>query len=546
MEIRSPSAVVNKNRVVPKEIAELHYLCQEHSILLDLITDAIVLVSIEGQVKYWNRSAEGIYGCFGTATIDSEAVDFRARFHNPHDRGAIDLTISQGEWSGELQLVTQAGKEITVASHWYLIATTDGTPASILTIDTNITKYKLLERQFLRAQRLENLGTLASGIAHDLNNILTPIVAITELLPLRLKDLDERTQKLLGTLAENSKRGRELVAQILTFARGGDGEHTILQPRHLLAEVVQIARQTFPRSIEISLQIENSNLWTLSADSTQLHQVLINLCVNARDAMPEGGELTIKAENIILTDGYPKLHPDAHGGAYVAITVADTGVGIEPELLECVRVGGASALAEASHREARHQGGRIFEPFFTTKPIGKGTGLGLSTVQTIVHNHHGFVDVSSQMGQGTQFRFYLPATDRIEPVYVESIVPALTGNGELILIVDDEPSIREILGTTIESYDYQSVTAHNSQQAIELYRQHHHEIHTILLDYMMPGGNPDQTIAQFHSIDPHVRVIVMSGLSAAEIAAESHGEPATSFLAKPFSTRDLLCALKVD
>ncbi len=522
MEIRSPSAVINKGRVVPHEIAELHSLCREHSILLDLITDAIVLCSIEGQVKYWNRSAETIHGCFGTGT-GTHAVDFRDRFEDPHCREAIDLTITHGEWSGEFQLATQTGKEITIASRWYLLATTDGTPPSMLTIDTDITKYKLLERQFLRAQRLENLGTLASGIAHDLNNILTPIVAITELLPLRLKNLDERTQKLLGTLAENSKRGRELVAQILTFARGGDGEHTILQPRHLLAEVVQVARQTFPRSIEISLQIENSNLWTLAADSTQLHQVLINLCVNARDAMPDGGELTIKAENIILTDEYPKLHPDAHGGAYVAITIADTGIGIEPELL-----------------------GRIFEPFFTTKPIGKGTGLGLSTVQTIVHNHQGFVDIFSQVGQGTQFRFYLPANDRVESVQVESIVPALTGNGELILIVDDEPSIREILGTTIESYDYQSVTAHNSQQAIELYRQHHHNIHTILLDYMMPGGNPDHTIAQFHSIDPHVRVILMSGLSADEIAAESHGEPATSFLAKPFSTRDLLCALKVD
>ena len=522
MEIRSPSAVINKGRVVPHEIAELHSLCREHSILLDLITDAIVLCSIEGQVKYWNRSAETIHGYLGAVT-GTHAVDFRDRFEDSHCREAIDLTIAHGQWSGEFQVVTQTGKEITIASHWYLLAATDGTSPSILTIDTDITKYKLLERQFLRAQRLENLGTLASGIAHDLNNILTPIVAITELLPLRLKNLDERTQKLLGTLSENSKRGRELVAQILTFARGGDGEHTILQPRHLLAEVVQVARQTFPRSIEISLQIENSNLWTLAADSTQLHQVLINLCVNARDAMPDGGELTIKAENIILTDEYPKLHPDAHGGAYVAITIADTGIGIEPELL-----------------------GRIFEPFFTTKPIGKGTGLGLSTVQTIVHNHQGFVDIFSQVGQGTQFRFYLPANDRVESVQVESIVPALTGNGELILIVDDEPSIREILGTTIESYDYQSVTAHNSQQAIELYRQHHHNIHTILLDYMMPGGNPDHTIAQFHSIDPHVRVILMSGLSADEIAAESHGEPATSFLAKPFSTRDLLCALKVE
>jgi two-component system, cell cycle sensor histidine kinase and response regulator CckA len=438
MEISSPSAVTKEIRVVPQAIAELHYLCCEHSILLDLITDAIVLCSIEGQVKYWNRSAENIYGCFGDC------------FNNPHDRAAIDLTVDRGEWSGERQLLTTTGKEITVASRFYLLTATGGTPQSILTIDTDITKYKLLERQFLRAQRLENLGTLASGIAHDLNNILTPIVAITELLPLRLKNLDERTQKLLGTLAENSKRGRELVAQILTFARGGDGEHTILQPRHLLAEVVQIARQTFPRSIEISLQIENSNLWTLSADSTQLHQVLINLCVNARDAMPEGGELTIKAENIILTDEYPKLHPDAQGGAYVAITVADTGIGIQPELF-----------------------GRIFEPFFTTKPIGKGTGLGLSTVQTIVNNHQGFVDISSQVDHGTQFRFYLPANDQIEPVQVESIEPALSGKGELILIVDDEPSIREILGDTIESYDYQSVTAHNSQQAIELYRPHH-------------------------------------------------------------------------
>jgi two-component system, cell cycle sensor histidine kinase and response regulator CckA len=520
MEMSSPSAVVNDTRVVPHEIEELHYLCCERSILLDLVTDAIVLWSIEGQIKYWNRSAEKMYGWLAPEVIGKQVGDL---FDDPDYRAAIDLTLDRGEWNGELQLLTKTRKSISVASRWYLITSATATDRSILTIDTNITNYKLLERQFLRAQRLENLGTLASGIAHDLNNILTPIVSITELLPLRLKNLDERTQKLLGTLSENSKRGRELVAQILTFARGGDGEHTILQPRHLLAEVLQIVRQTFPRSIEISLQIENSNLWTLSADCTQLHQVLVNLCVNARDAMPDGGELTIKAENIILNDNYPKLHPDALGGAYVAITVADTGVGIQPELLE-----------------------RIFEPFFTTKPIGKGTGLGLSTVQTIVSNHHGFVDVSSQVDQGTQFRFYLPAIEQIELDLVEPIVPKFSGNGELILIVDDEPSIREILGTTIESYDYQSLTARDSQQAIELYTQHHQKIHTILLDYMMPGGNPDRTIAQFHSIDPHVRVIVMSGLSADEITARHHSSLIKSFLAKPFSTHDLLCALRFD
>ena len=534
MEISSPSAVVSEAPVFNR-IEELHELCGTRSILLDLVTDAIVLRSIEGQVKYWNRSAERMYGWLAASTLGRQIVDFLYHIDDPHYQAAIAQTLDRGEWSGELQLLTREGKSITVASHWYLLAATTVTPQSILTIDSDITQHKLLERQFLHAQRLENLGALASGIAHDLNNILTPIVAITELLPLKLKNLDERTQKLLNTLSENSKRGRELVAQILSFARGGDGEHTLLQPRHLLAEVMQIARQTFPRSIEVSLQIENTHLWTLSADANQLHQVLINLCINARDAMPMGGELTLRAENIILSDEYAKLHPHTHGGAYVAITVADTGIGIEPESIE-----------------------QIFEPFFTTKAIGKGTGLGLSIVRTIVNNHHGFIDVSSQVvggasrneNRGTQFRLYLPATPpnegyphaRIASISDRSHLP-LVGKNELILIVDDEPSIREILGTTIESYQYRTISASNSQQAIDLYTQHHGEIRAILLDYMMPGGDPSETIAQFHSIDPNVRTIVMSGLSAGEIETHTHGT-IKAFLAKPFSTQDLLQTLR--
>ncbi len=527
MEIRSPSAIVNDAPVVPHQIEELHYLCCQKSILLDLVTDAIVLWSIDGEIKFWNRSAERIYGWLAGVTIGKSVEEILYDRDDLHYQTALAETLARGEWSGELRLTTRMGKNITVASHWYPIVTTTGEPHAILTIDSDITEHKLLERQFLRAQRLENLGTLASGIAHDLNNILTPIVAITELLPLRLKNLDDRTHNLLATLAENAKRGRELIAQILTFAKGGDDEHTILQPRHLLAEVAQIARHTFPKSIAIALQIESSSLWTLSADATQLHQVLMNLCVNARDAMSDGGELTIMAENIILNDSYPKLHPEARGGAYVAITIVDTGIGIAPELVD-----------------------RIFEPFFTTKPIGKGTGLGLSTVLTIVNNHHGFIDISSQIDMGTQFRVYFPAIDPHQLQAQQELdlsltnLPKLAGNGELILIVDDEPSIRDILGTTIESYNYQSITASNSQQAIELYARHHHQIHTILLDYMMPGGDPNETIARLHSIDPDVRTIVMSGLSAVEIAAFDLGESVEHFLAKPFTTQDLLYTLK--
>jgi two-component system, cell cycle sensor histidine kinase and response regulator CckA len=527
MEISSPSALGNIAAVVPSQIEELHYLCCEHSILLDLVADTIMLWSIEGKIKYWNRSAERIYGWPAAKAIGRQTTDLLYHLDDPQYQAAISRTLNRGEWSGEFHLLNREGKSVIVASRWHLIAATTGSSPSILTIDTDITEQKLLERQFLHAQRLENLGTLASGIAHDLNNILTPIVAITELLPLRLPNLDERTQRLLATLAENSQRGRELVAQILTFARGGAGEHTVFQPRHLLIEVLQIARQTFPKSIAVSLQIENTHLWTISSDATELHQILMNLCVNARDAMPDGGELTIMAENIILNDEYRKLHPHSLGEAYVAITVADTGIGIEPELME-----------------------RIFEPFFTTKPIGQGTGLGLSTVRTIVNNHQGFVDVSSQVNRGTQFRFYLPAIieerDYCAPHLesaTDSISPLQIGNGELILIVDDEPSIREILGTTIEAYGYQSLTASNSQQAIELFTEHHHQIQTILLDYMMPGGDTSDTIAQFHSIDPTVCTIVMSGLSAHEIADLYHGETITAFLAKPFTTQNLLHTL---
>ncbi len=518
MEIES----INDSSVIPQQIAKLHYLCCEKSVLLDLVTDAIILWSVHGEIESWNRSAEKMYGWLADATIGAQMTDLLHHREDPHYQAAIAQTLARGEWCGEMHLLTRARKRITIASHWYLVTMPTGTLQSILCIDSDITQRKQLERQFLHAQRLENLGTLASGIAHDLNNILTPIVAITDLLPLRLPDLDDRTQRLLKTLAENSKRGRELVAQILSFARGSNGEHTLLQPRHLLAEVVQVARQTFPKSIETSLHIESSKLWMVCADATQLYQVLMNLCINARDAMPNGGKLAIVAENIILDDEYPKLHPDASGGAYIAITVADTGTGIEPDILD-----------------------RIFEPFFTTKAMGKGTGLGLSTVMTIVNNHQGFVDVSSQVGKGTQFRFYLPASEQLEIECADLNLPTLIGKGELVLIVDDEPSIREILSTTIESYQYQSITANDSQQAIELYTQHHTKIQTILLDYMMPGGDPDITIDRLCSIDPNVRIILMSGLSAHEIPIQRHPESIAAFLPKPFSTQDLLQTLRV-
>jgi PAS domain S-box-containing protein len=521
MPMTDRALVVNDLPNLPHRIEELHRLCCEESVLLNLVSDAIVLWTLQGRVRFWNRSAERMYGWLTTEVEGQPVADLLDRGDREQYQSAMSETLERGEWQGELHFTTREGKPIHVSSRWYLVTTSIGTPQSIVRIDTDITEKKLLEHQFLRAQRLENLGTLASGIAHDLNNILTPIVAISELLNYKLPNLDDRTQKLLHTLAENSKRGRELVAQILSFARGSDGEHTLVQIRHLLSEVVQVARQTFPKSIEVSLQVETINLWPVLADPTQLHQILMNLCVNARDAMPKGGRLSILAENLILEERYAHLYPDARAGAYVAITVADTGIGIAPENLE-----------------------RIFEAFFTTKALGKGTGLGLSTVSTIVKNHKGFVNVSSQVDRGTQFRVYLPAAEPMSIEVTESDPMPLNGNNELILIVDDEPSIREILSTTLEAYHYQTIAAEDEQHAIELYSQHHRNLLAVLLDYMMPASNPKTTIAELQRINPQVPIIVMSGLSAQEIDVYSQDLAVSAFLPKPFGTHDLLHTLK--
>ena len=230
---------------------------------------------------------------------------------------------------------------------------------------------------------MESVGTLASGIAHDLNNVLTPILMSVQLL--KIKFPEPQHQPLLKMLESNVKRGAALIKQVLSFARGIEGKKVTLQVRHLILEVEQIVRETFPKSIQFSSDID-SNLWTVLGDATQLHQVLMNLVVNALDAMPNGGTLKTSAKNIYIDENYPKLHIDAQEGAYITIAIADTGMGIAPETLT-----------------------RIFEPFFTTKSIGAGTGLGLSTVLGIVKSHGGFIQVYGEVGQGTEFQIYLPA-----------------------------------------------------------------------------------------------------------------------------------------
>ncbi len=495
---------------------------REQAALLDVATDAIFVRDLEHHILFWNKGAERLYGWKSAEILDLNVTEILYKSEDTLPKfDEIQATLDRdGQWQGELQQVTQSGKNVIVESRWTLVRDEAGYPKSILTVSTDITEKKQLEAQFLRVQRLESLGTLASGIAHDFNNILTPILTTAQLLPLKLPNLDARSLKMLKLVEDSAKRGAELVKQILAFARGGDGKRIPLQVKHLLSEVVQVIRQTFPKAIELCADIPGHALWTVSADATQLHQVLMNLCVNARDAMPNGGLLSLTIENILVDEAYTRINLEARVGPYVAIAVADTGMGIAPDLLD-----------------------RIFDPFFTTKEVGKGTGLGLSTVLGIVQNHGGFIQVESDVGQGTQFKVYLPAVeDRV--VQQRETVERSGGHQELILIVDDEPLIRAVMKTALETHNYRTLIAHDGVEAIELYAQHQDEIGAILMDIMMPSMDGLTALRTLHKLNPDVRAIATSGLTSNSLMVENAGLGVCAFLAKPYTAQELLETLQ--
>jgi two-component system, cell cycle sensor histidine kinase and response regulator CckA len=393
----------------------------------------------------------------------------------------------------------------------------DGAVTSVLGITRDLTEQKQLETQFLRAQRLESLGTLASGIAHDMNNILAPMLASAQLLPILVPNLDEQSQQLLKIFEDNTRRGTELVKQILTFARGLEGERTPVQVKHILVELAQIIKSTFPKSIEMVRTFSKQDLWVVSANATQLHQVFMNLCVNARDAMPNGGVLSISAENKVIDEIYARMHLDAKAGPYLAITFGDTGTGISPEHLD-----------------------RIFEPFYTTKPLGKGTGLGLSSAIGIVKNHGGFLTVNSEMSIGTQFQILLPAIGETE-ILPEEVPKLPLGQGEYVLVVDDEVSIRETLKITLETQNYKVLTAKDGLEAIASYAQHRNDIKAVLLDLMMPLMDGPTAIQVLQQINPQVKIIACSGVATRESLPSN--ATVQAFLPKPFTSEDLFSAL---
>jgi two-component system, cell cycle sensor histidine kinase and response regulator CckA len=493
---------------------------REQAALLDFTTDAILVRDLENHILFWNKGAENLYGWQAQEVRGKNASDVLYKDEEPSEvQFALLTVVAKGKWQGEFTKVSKTGREILVESRWTLVCDEESKPKSILTVDTDITEKKHLQSQLFRAQRLESIGTLASGIAHDLNNILTPILAVAQLLPLKYPDIYGEHDQLLQILEDSAKRGADLVKQVLSFARGVEGKRMTLQIKHLIREIAKILKQTFPKTVEVSIDIA-PNLWTVSGDSTQLHQVLMNLCVNARDAMPNGGTLSISAENLFIDENYARMNLEAQVGPYTVITVSDTGIGIAKEIID-----------------------RIFEPFFTTKEVGKGTGLGLSTAIGIIKSHGGFVNVYSDMGVGTQFKVYLPAVQGEETQQSEDLQP-LTGAGELILVVDDEPFILEITKASLESHNYQTLVACDGIEAISLYAQNKDQISAVLMDMMLPSLDGLTVIRTIQKINPLVKIIATSGLMSSNKLAAVAATGVKIFLSKPYTVKELLHVLQ--
>ena len=434
---------------------------REQADIINRAHDAIVVLDFEDQrITFWNSGAERLYGWSAEDAIGKSICELI--FAEPIGcEGPIKLLESAGEFQGEMKQVAKDGREIFVDSRATLIHNPDGTRRSALLINTDVTEQKKLGVHLLRAQRLESIGTLASGVAHDLNNILTPILMCAEML--KGDPEHENIEALVSMIDDSARRGANVVKQVLTFARGIEGERVVIKPSHLIQEMIDIAQKTFPKTIEI-LSRYPDDLWSIEGDPTQLHQVLLNLSVNARDAMPNGGSLTLGAENFNVDENYASMMPGAKPGPHVMLRVTDTGRGMPRAMID-----------------------KIFDPFFTTKEVGKGTGLGLSTTLGIVKSHSGFISVYSEPGKGTTFKVFLPAAVIQEDLQQSktSIVP-IQGNGELILVVDDEPNILGVTKMILEKNRYDVVSANDGPEALAIFAQQMKSISLVLTDLSMP------------------------------------------------------------
>lgn len=490
---------------------------REQAALLDAANDAILVWTLDHTIHYCNASAGRLLDREREILLGRRLEELPELIFP--GMAEAEVTVRQkGEWTGEIRIPRATGGERTVLARWTLLREPADRPPRVLAILTDITERKLIEAQFLHAQRMQGIGALAGGIAHDLNNLLAPILMAAPLLRENTEDPEARA--MLETIEHCAQRGADIIRQLLTFARGTPGTRVPVPIRHLLRDMDKIIRETFPRNIQSDLHAPRE-LWSVLGDPTQLHQALMNLCVNARDAMPHGGTLRLAAENVYVDETFAALDPEAKPGPYVCVTVSDTGVGIPEEIRD-----------------------RIFDPFFTTKEVGKGTGLGLSTVLGIVRGHNGFIRFKSIVGQGTTFEIYLPASPAPgladQPTEADLPPPA---QGEHVLVVDDEAGVRDMLRRALEKHGYHVLLAAEGHDALALLQRHADQVRAVLTDMLMPGMDGPSLVQEMRQRGLRLPILGMSGVAERVAFAKLESLGLEVLLTKPFPTRDLLWAL---
>ncbi|MEV8213387.1 PAS domain S-box protein [Leifsonia sp. NPDC077715] len=465
--------------------------------LLDAARDAIIVRDLGGVIRYWNHGAETIYGIPAAEAVGRSVRDLLYDDPREFDLAAAAL-LRDGFWVGELRQRRADGTLIVVDCRWQLSRGEDG-QVTVFAVNSDITEHRREQEQRIRAQRLESLGTLAGGIAHDLNNVLTPILMSVQLL--RQDEKDPRRRDMLDALDAAAQRGASMIRQVLSFARGSQGHRAPVEVGPLLWELARFCRETLPKSIELRVESPDG-LPAVSGDETELFQVLVNLVTNARDAMPEGGVLAIRAGE--------------HGGK-VRIEVRDSGTGMDEVTA-----------------------GRILEPFFTTKE--SGTGLGLPTSAAIVKAHGGELEVDTAPGRGTAIAFELPPVAQAEawPPREETPAPG-PGRGRRVLVVDDEPAICELVRATLDQRGFVTEVA-QGREALELLTQGR-RFDAVLTDVMMPGVAGDAIARRLTAEQPQAAVVLMSGLLPGPGARAAVERDGAHFLAKPFTPAALLSTL---
>jgi PAS domain S-box-containing protein len=505
---------VMKQVRIERQLAAAEERIRTQASLLDKATDAVFVLGRDDQFEFWNRGAERLYGWTAAEVVGRMTRDLPLNSAAADFGTACQKLVEQGEWGGELRNLTKDGREVVVESRWTLVRDDAGRPRAKLVIDTDVTDKRRLEAHCFQAQRMESIGALAGGIAHEFNNLLQAIRGYTQYAMVNLDPAEQRCQDLDQVLSA-AERATLLTRQLLGFSRRQPLDRTVINPNNAVRDLAKMLRPILGEYIQLEVRLAD-DAGAVFADAGQFQQVLLNLCVNGRDAMPSGGRLLLQTSAVALPVRAGAL-ADLEPGRYAVVKVQDTGCGMTPDVQR-----------------------RIFEPFFTTKEIGKGTGLGLAMAYGIVRQHSGALTVESAPDAGTTFSIYLPIVNA-EGGTQSDVEMALTrGGSETVLIAEDEDVVRAFVLRALHDAGYQTFAAADGEEAVALFKQHSESIDLVLLDVVMPKLKGLAAYQRMIQIRPGIPVIFCSGYDPTTDDAGLLAAEGQQLLRKPFDPATLL------